>query len=910
MTPISKTEQALQAENTELRARLEDTEETLRAIRDDEVDAIIAGEQVYLFEKPGTSSNRYRGEVLAQVNDAVIAVDNDMRVTYFNLAAEQKYGVTATDALGRLLDEIYEYRWVRPDDETNALEALAASGNWRGENIHVTRDGTEFLVESVVNHLRDENGIMIGTLAVIRDITERKRDEAARAQLAAIVDSTADAIYSYDLDLRVLSWNKGAENLYGWTSEEIIGQPIMAIVPPDQTEETLKIFNSVLKNDQSVINLETVRKRRDGSYVDVRVTGSPIKGPTGKTIAFSVIAHDISSRKRAESDLHRSQARIAADLQAMTQIYEVGNFCLRPENGFDQCLQSILETAISVTRAQKGNIQLLDHASGSLVIAAQIGFDQPFLDFFAHVTDEFSACGRAFQCGERVVVEDVMESEIFAGQPSLDVLLEAGIRAVQSTLLMSAAGKLLGIISTHFSQPNQLGENELRKMDLLARQAADFLERKQAEGALRAAYEQESTARAEAETANRSKDEFLAVVSHELRSPLTSILGYNRMLRAKPGDLVLLKTSCDVIERNARLQLQLIEDLLDSARIASGKLRLEMEKTDIHTILADALDVVRPMAENKGITLRTKLNIKQEIIICDAARMRQVVWNLLSNAIKFTQEGGSVELRTEQSIEQVHIIVSDNGKGIEPKFLPYLFDRFRQEDSSAARRHGGLGLGLSLVKHLVELHGGEVMAASEGADRGSTFTIMLPREGRSAKTIEEPPPITAIAAAGKTNSDGANPLLNGMLAGMRVLAVDDQQDAREMLTKFLSKSGAVVTTAASGGEALEYLSSLSAKDWPEILVCDIAMPDEDGYSVLARVRTLEQKLGIKLSARLPAIALTAMARSRDRLLALAAGYQMHIPKPVDPAELLLVISSLVGRFNGELDLSSHSTPHS
>ncbi len=583
---------------------------------------------------------------------------------------------------------------------------------------------------------------------------------------------------------------------------------------------------------------------------------------------------------------------------------------MRPGNDFNQCLQSILEAAISVTQAHKGNIQLFDPASDSLVIAAQHGFEKPFLDFFANVRDESSACGSAFQNSERVVMEDVMQSEIFAGQPALDVLLEAGVRAVQSTLLMSADGKLLGMISTHFAQPHQLEENELRMMDLLARQASDFLERKQAEAALRAVYEQESAARADAETANRSKDDFLAVVSHELRSPLTSILGYNRMLRAKPGDLVLLKTSCDVIERNARLQLQLIEDLLDSARIASGKLRLEMELTDIHTVLADALDVVRPMAENKGITLRTKLNIKQEMIMCDAARLRQVVWNLLSNAIKFTQEGGSVELRTEQSIEQVHIIVSDTGKGIDPDFVPYLFDRFRQEDSSASRRHGGLGLGLSLVKHLVELHGGEVMVASEGAGRGSTFTIMLPRAGRSAATVEEPPALTAIAAAGKTDSDVANPLLNGMLAGMRVLAVDDQQDAREMLTKFLSKTGAVVTTVSSGSEALAYLSSLPAGDWPEILVCDIAMPDEDGYSVMARVRTLERKLGIKLSARIPAIALTAMARSRDRLLALAAGYQMHIPKPVDPAELLLVISSLAGKLNSGPGLSSHGIPHS
>jgi CheY-like chemotaxis protein/anti-sigma regulatory factor (Ser/Thr protein kinase) len=383
-----------------------------------------------------------------------------------------------------------------------------------------------------------------------------------------------------------------------------------------------------------------------------------------------------------------------------------------------------------------------------------------------------------------------------------------------------------------------------------------------------------------------------------LRSPLTAILGYNRMLRDKPGDLVLLKTSCEIIERNARQQLQLIEDLLDTTRIVSGKLRLEIEQVDIYTVLAEALDVVRPSAEAKGIELSTKLNLKQEMIQGDGARLRQVVWNLLSNAIKFTPEGGLVELRAEQSGERVRIIVSDTGKGIEPQILPYIFDRFRQGDSSASRRYGGLGLGLALVKHLVELHGGEVTAASEGAGRGSIFTVTLPLAMLGATTAAEPPALTTSAAPDEFKTESAIRQADGvMITGVRVLAVDDHEEAREMIATLLSKRGALVTAFASGAEALAFLSDLPNEEWPEVIVCDIAMPGEDGYSVLMRVRALERDIGIKSSKRIPAIALTAMTHSKDRLRALAAGFQMHIAKPVDPTELIVVIASVVGKRN-------------
>jgi PAS domain S-box-containing protein len=1003
----SKSKQSLPAETAELRARLEEAEEALRAIRDGEVDAIIVGEHIYMLERAGTSSHLFRGEVLGQINDAVIAFDNDLRVTYLNPAAEQHYGVTASEALGRLQNELYENRWLHPEDEAAALAAIEATGSWRGENTHVTRDGTELHVESVVNRLKNESGTPIGLLAVIRDISGRIRAENARAQLAAIVELSADAIYSTDLNGLILSWNKSAENLYGWPAEEIIGRPISTLIPPDrQAEEELilerlrdgerldhyeairlrkdrtiidvsisispikdrsgriigvskvarniterkqaelaqaylasivesaddaiisktlqgiitswnrgaeKIFgytaseiiglpiNTLIPCDRQeeevrileklgrgerVDHFETVRLRKDGTTVDLSITVSPIKDRSGRIIGASKIAHDITERKHAEAALRASQAQIATDLQAMMRLYEVGNQCMREENDFDQCLIIILEAAISLTGADKGNIQLFDPVSDSLVIAAHRGFEEPFLKFFARVRDDSCACGKAWQSGERVVVEDVTESEIFAGNPSLDALLEAGVRAVQSTCLMSSTGRLLGMISTHFSRPRRLSEGELRTMDLLARQATDYLERKKAEEALRTAYEKEAAARAEAQAANRSKDEFISLISHELRSPLNSILGYNRILRSNPHDTERILQASDIIERNARTQLRLIEDLLDIARIVSGKIRLDLSPTDIVPLLSEALNEMRPAAEAKAIEIRAHYHTIPETVSGDPIRLEQVIVNLLSNAIKFTPDGGRIELWLKRSDEELSLIISDTGKGIAPEFLPHIFEPFHQADSSSSRRHGGLGLGLALVKHLVELHGGTVEAASEGIGLGSTFTIKFPRVAQYRFFDKEPP--TLLEECTNSLPETAT------IEGVRVLAVDDQPEAREALSDCLKQYGAVVTAVASGLEAVAILADSQNGEWPDVFICDIAMPDEDGYKVMERVRALEREREVKLSQRMPAIALTAMSGRENWVRALKAGFNTHIVKPIDPEELVMLIYSLVG----------------
>jgi signal transduction histidine kinase len=305
------------------------------------------------------------------------------------------------------------------------------------------------------------------------------------------------------------------------------------------------------------------------------------------------------------------------------------------------------------------------------------------------------------------------------GTPALDVMSQAGVRAVQSTPVMNRSSKLLAVFSTHFVTPGHPDERALRLLDLLARLTADIIERAHAETALRSAYEQ-------AEIATRAKDEFLAVVSHELRNPLNSILGYARLIRAETANVAQIKHLVGIIERSGRMQLQLIEDLLDTARIISGKLELEIQPVDLVAVITTALDVVRPSAQAKGISIISNLDMLAGQITGDPDRLQQVIWNLLTNAIKFTPYGGRVEITLKRADPHIAIVVRDNGKGIEPEFMPHIFERFRQSDMSSTRRIGGLGLGLALVKHLVELHGGTIEAESAGAGCGATFTFRLP----------------------------------------------------------------------------------------------------------------------------------------------------------------------------------------
>jgi PAS domain S-box-containing protein len=412
--------------------------------------------------------------------------------------------------------------------------------------------------------------------------------------------------------------------------------------------------------------------------------------------------------------------------------------------------------------------------------------------------------------------------------------------------------------------------------------ARDATGRKRAEESLKRAerereeaLERERIARGEAEDASRSKDEFIALVSHELRSPLNAILGWTRILRQGRPDEELYQRATEIIERSARMQSQLIEDLMDTARIVKGKLKIEVQPVSLAPLIEKAMDVVRPAAEAKGITLDSRLDQAAGQITGDPDRLQQVVWNLVSNAVKFSDEGGRVEITLGRVDPYIQIIVRDTGRGISPEFMPYLFERYRQADASGARRRGGLGLGLTLVRQLVEMHGGSVDADSDGEGKGATFTVNLPVRAIYTAETERAP-----MAAASTKS----------LEGVWVMVVDDEANARELITSVLESYEARVTTCDSAEQALNLLLDISTPR-PDALVCDLAMPGEDGFSLIRKLREWEKEHDCFL----PAIALTAFGRVEDRTRALYAGFQMHIAKPVEPVELAVAVKSLIER---------------
>jgi PAS domain S-box-containing protein len=821
--------------------------------------------QVQLAESRDRYSGLYEFAPLAYVT-----LDRDGRVLESNRMATKMLGVEARDLLHASFtkfvttesqDNWYLHRQAVSSSETTQvceIKIQSADGSLRSIRVESIAAGRPRMLSSFI------------------DLTERKQAEDAIGQLAAIVECSDDAIVSKDLNGIIMSWNKGAEKLFGYAAEEVIGKSIMIVIPPDRANEETRVLESI-RSGKKIDHYETVRLRKDGSFVEISLTVSPIRAESGNIIGASKIARDISERKRAEE-------RIAADLQAMKCLHEVGSLCAATGQEFDKCLREIVSAAIVITGADKGNIQLLDPASDSLTIAAQRGFEEPFLKFFASVCNGNCACGAAMHSAERIIVEDVMQSEIFAGQPSL-TLLDAGVRAVQSTPLVSSAGNLLGILSTHFRLPHRPGERELRLMDVLARQAADYLERKRTEEEIARLLTEEQAAREVAENATRAKDQFLALVSHELRSPLNAVLGWNRLLRSQQGQDPQIAKVTETIERNAKAQLQLIEDLLDTARIINGKMSLELQPVEPVAIISQALDTVRPSADSKGVVVLTDLDSEAGQITGDPDRLQQVVWNLLSNAIKFTPGGGRVRIELRRAGAGVQIAVSDTGRGISPDLLPYVFDRFKQGDAEFSRRHGGLGLGLALVKHLVELHGGTVVVESPGVGQGATFIVNLPV--RAVKAV-------AGAETGETEANRyvGHRTRTNKLEGVRALVVDDLPGARELLSATLEQYGVFVTGVDSTEAALAAIESQFGRDASEpfdILISDIEMPGGDGYELMKRLRTHTDER-VK---RIRAIALTAYGRTEDRLRALQAGFQMHVPKPIDEEELTTVITAVI-----------------
>ncbi|WP_143467699.1 GAF domain-containing protein [Leptolyngbya ohadii] len=614
-------------------------------------------------------------------------------------------------------------------------------------------------------------------------------------------------------------------------------------------------------------------------YGQVAETGEPIRFEEGEATLgrifdlyvfrlggegcrrVAVLFNDITERKQVE-------ATIAADLRD-TQLLRDLSAKLATEESIQALYQEIMAAAIVLTHADAGTVQILDEATQELVLLETQGISQKTVEHFHRINASSNTpCGIALRSGVRSFVDfDVPDSEDPDG--SMRFHVEGGLLSAQSTPLISRSGKPIGMVSTHWHTRHRPSERELRFLDLLARQAADLIEQRQDAVQRKQLLEREQAAREEAERANRIKDEFLAVLSHELRSPLNPILGWSKLLQNGKLDSAKTAQALATIERNAKLQSELIEDLLDVSRILRGKLSLNVAPVNLANTIRAAMETVRLAAEAKSITVEATLTPDIGLVLGDSTRLQQVIWNLLSNAVKFTPSGGQVNIQLECFDSSAQITVSDTGQGIAPDFLPYVFDYFRQADGATTRKFGGLGLGLAIVRHLVELHGGTVRADSLGEGQGATFTIRLPlMPSPSQADREERPP---------------QPSLD--LNGCKILVVDDEPDTRDLVAFVLEQQGAQVTAVTSAREALLMLPQAK----PDILLSDIGMPEMDGYMLIRQVRALAPEQG----GQIPAIALTAYAGDTNQQQVIAAGFQKHISKPIEPELLIQTIIHLM-----------------
>jgi PAS domain S-box-containing protein len=647
-------------------------------------------------------------------------------------------------------------------------------------------------------------------------------DDAA-ALLAAIVDSSDDAIISKTLDGIITSWNPAAERLLGYTRTEALGRHISLIIPPERLDEEASVIASI-QAGRRVEHFETVRVAKDGTQIMLSLTISPVRNSSGRIIGASKIARDISDRRPSEF----AQARLGAII----------------DSSEDAIVSKTLDGVIT---SWNGAAERMFGWSAAEAIGHHITLIVPD----THLDEELEVLAR-LRRGEHIRHFETVRRHK-DGQ-LIDVSLSV-------SPIRDGAGTIVGA----------------------SKIARDISERRTLEQVRQALLEQEQHARTDAESLNRSKDQFLATLSHELRTPLNAIFGWARMLESGSLDPVGAANAVQAILRNSRMQVQLIEDLFDVSRVITGNMRLDVRPMDVLAVLEAALDTVRPSAAAKRIRLDAALDPRASPIMGDPSRLQQVVWNLLMNAVKFTPNGGCVQLNLRRANSNVEIIVSDTGEGIGSDQLAHIFERFRQVDSGPTRRHTGLGLGLSLAKHLVELHGGTVSADSAGLGRGATFTVRLPV---SIVEVQLPIPPKGVHRPSEELTAGhAKPI---SLRDVRVLVVDDDRESREVAGLVLVNAGAEIRTGASAREAMLHF----AEEWsPDVLVSDLEMPEEDGFSLLQRARRASMVRGH----RLPALALTAYGRSEDRIRVLAAGFNLHLAKPVDPTELVLSVASLVGR---------------
>lgn len=815
-------------------------------------------------------------------------VDNQERYIFNNKTYEEWFGIERNKIQGKELKEVMSeavYAIVEP------YVKLALSGQKVSyDSSFEYSEGIQRYVQvSYIPHI-SESGKVKGFIALVNDMSERQRTQAEIlnlnqqlqrriAELETLLDVIPVGIgIAADRDCRLLKVNSYLANILKMPAEEMNHSLISLTEERNQEYSIYKIdkdqpFEDLPMQKSAALGVEILEEeldvvRKDGSRRKLLASTAPLFDAAGQSNGCVAAFVDITDRKYAaerQRFLAEASAALVSSLDYATTLSRVAQLAV--PHIADWCTVHIVK--------EDGQVEQLAVAH---VDPKKVEWAHELQRLYPFNPEELRGLAQVFRTGQAELYPEISDEMLVLGARDphhLEILREVGFSSVM-LVPMTIRGRCLGAISLIAAESGRrYSETDLALAEELAHRAGIAVENARL-------YTIAQHERSEAEKANRIKDEFLATLSHELRTPLTSILGWAKLLRTRSFDPETIGRALETIERNAKSQSQLIEDLLDVSRIITGKLRLNVRTVDLRVIIGAALEAVRPAAEAKSIQLQPILDSTLQPVSGDPERLQQAVWNLLSNAIKFTPKQGRVQIRLEQVNSSVEITVSDTGTGITPEFLPYVFERFRQADSSSTRTHGGLGLGLAIVRHIVELHGGTVAAASPGLDQGATFTIKLPVRiihlvQPSAKNVTEAPQPPASEEEGS------------VLDGLRLLVVEDDPDGRELITTILEEYGAQVSAAASVVEALAVFETLK----PDVLISDIEMPGEDGYRLIRQIRVIEASNGQKV----PAIALTAYARAEDRRRVLLSGFQMHVAKPVEPAELVAVVANLVGRTN-------------
>ncbi|MEH2194540.1 MAG: PAS domain S-box protein [Nostoc sp.] len=819
--------------------------------------------------------------------------------------------VERTDGLTRILGYSLDIaeptaNWwrelVHPEDlqrvEEEAVVALANGDRYTAEYRIRNQDNQYiYILDQKIVVERDANGKPVRIVGSTTDISDLKQAKKAlsqtQEQFQAFMDNIPAAAWITNGDGGVLYLSPTYRSIFDIATNKAINKNIFDLYPAEIAQPFLDNIRIVAQTNQVVETIESA-PRTDGTLGEFLVYQFPIANASGQRLVGGV-AVDITERERILRERQLAELALQERSERLKLLSETTSDLLSTERPLD-----LMNSLFSKLSAQMDlhfyfHYLIETHENQQkLRLVAWNGITDQVFQAIEYLEFNQGMCGLIAQERRQIVINDVLNST----HPNAQILHSLEITAYAGQPLI-AQGKLLGVLSFASRTRTRFTSGEIALLQATSDQVAVALERAQLMDSLQKQKEQ-------LVQANRIKDEFLAVLSHELRTPLNPILGWSKLLQTKKYDEATTTRALETIERNAKLQTQLIEDLLDVSRILQGKLSLNIAPINLETAIAAAIETVRLSAQAKSINLRFTIldlglensqrnlesidlnnqaeNLKSQIqfapqapqrcnskllVTGDSSRLQQVIWNLLSNAIKFTPEGGQVEISLKSVGYQAQLQVSDTGKGISPDFLPFVFDYFRQADGATTRKFGGLGLGLAIVHHIVELHGGTVKAESLGEEQGATFTIMLPmiKIHPNSQQIDRQP-------------DNL-PDLNGV----KVLLVDDERDTRELIAFILEQSGAVVTQVASAMEALQALPQFQ----PNLLLTDIGMPEIDGYMLMRQIRAMSPEEGGKI----PAIALTAYASEADYQQAIAAGFGQHITKPVEPAKLVRAIANLI-----------------